>query len=167
MEPTGNVLKAEHSRFWLTFLLEDLPVEATFHPGLLHITLIPWFVTDLDDQTVIDSFKQRFSGEKRFSVTLGEQAKFGPKRNVGVTLIEQSFSLVRLHQRSLRFMEEVEGRWAVKRPHVDDQYIPHIRRRRGTRLPAAGQINLTAFSLISARRQEDNIRQLAAKVGLK
>jgi 2'-5' RNA ligase len=167
MEPIGNVSKAEEFRFWLTFLLEDLPPEASFHPGLLHITLIPWFVSDMEDQAVIDVFKQRFSAEKKFKVRLGPQAKFGPKLNVGVTLIEPSFSLDRLHQRSLRFMEEAQGRWAVKRPHVDEQYIPHIRRRRGTKLPANGSIELTSLSLIKARRQEDNIRQVAAKVELK
>src|SRR3954467_6712065 len=81
-EPTENVSKAEQSRFWITFLLEDLPVDATFHPGLLHITLIPWFVSELEDRAVIDAFKEKFGGQKKFEVKLGEEAKFGPKRNV-------------------------------------------------------------------------------------
>jgi 2'-5' RNA ligase len=161
------VSKAERSRFWITFLLEDLPVDATFHPGLLHITVIPWFVSDLEDQDVINAFKKAFEGTKKFEVKLGEGAKFGPKRNVGVTLIEISFSLDRLHHQTLRFFEKIQGRWAVKRPHIDDQYIAHVRRRRGTKLPKAGTIQLTTLSLIKAQRLEDNIRQVAAKVELK
>jgi hypothetical protein len=60
----------------------------------------------------------------------------------------------------------LQGRWAVKRPHVDDQYVPHIRRRRSIKLPESGVILLKSLSLIKAHRQEDNIREVAAKVEL-
>lgn len=158
--------KADKCRFWIAIFLDDIQPNTVFHPGLLHLTLIPWFVTDQSDQAVIDYFKNSFSGFSRFELHLGERTMFGPNDDIAVSLIQPSEKLSILHQLSLDCFDLVGGRWAVKNPYVGTEFMPHIRRRRGTKLKAGQTISVTAIDLIKARREEDHLRELAAKVEL-
>jgi hypothetical protein len=63
--------KAKKYRYWLTFLLEDLPVGAKFKPELLHLTFITWFVVEIAEEELINRFYDRFSGFKAFDVPIG------------------------------------------------------------------------------------------------
>lgn len=161
-----SVSKAEKSRFWIAFFLDEMPVGAEFTPGELHITLIPWFVTDASDDEVIDSFSKYFSRFKAFTAHLGEKAKFGPKKDAPITLIKQPYELDSLHSASLHWFEQIGGRWAVKNPYVGSEYKPHIRRRRGTRLSQNSML-VDSLTLVSAARKEDHLRRVVAKAVLK
>lgn len=158
-----NVSKGEHRRYWVTFLLEDLPVGASFKPDVLHINVIPWFVTEMEDAEVIESFYEKFSDFKALDVQVGTKTRLGP-RNVSVNIIENRDKLIPVHQNALDWFNILSARWALKNPYVDDDYIPHIRRRDDTRLNEGEHLHLAALNLVSARREEDDIRQVAAKV---
>jgi len=155
--------KTKKSRFWLAFFLDDLEVGQEFKPGLLHLTIITWSVSDLSDQEVIESFDKFFNSCRAFSIKIGERTKFGSDREVLVNLVEPSDELLGLHRAALNWFSNVNGRWAVKNPHAGEDYKPHIRRRPGTKLQP-GVININHIYLIIAKRQEDEVRRVAAKV---
>jgi hypothetical protein len=164
---TENESKSKtKQRYWITFLLDELPYGATFHPGLLHLTVVPWFVTDLPYDEVVRMFNQEFQGLSKFEILIGVKVNFGPRKNVPVSLVRINDDLLQIHDRSLHWLDQIEARWAVKNPYVDDQYKPHIRRRQGIKIAEAESIKLNAIYLITANRQEDDIREVAAKVNL-
>jgi 2'-5' RNA ligase len=164
---TENVKKAERPRYWITYLLKDLAVGETFKPDALHLTIITWFVTELPDEKVIKSFKQEFSKIPRFEVIVGKQDVFANKRKIPINLIEPSNDLKALHQKGLSWFSKLEARWAVKNPHVDNEFIPHIRRRVGHNVSEGEKITISSLSLVRAFRRGDDLRTVAAKVVLK
>jgi hypothetical protein len=165
---TENVSKAEKSRFWIAYFLDDIAVDDQFGHGLLHMTLIPWFVSDRADAEIISSFQDYFSGLAKFDITFGAKVILGSKKRAPVTSIRPDDELLMLHSSALRWFDLVEGRWAVKTPHVGDDFHPHIRHRRGKgkQLPAS-RLTLDSLVLVKAQRQEDWLREAAAKVKLK
>lgn len=148
-------------------MLEDLPIGTQFQPGRLHITIIPWFVSELDGAKIISSFNAKFSKLNKFNLAVGEKALFGPKKDVSVSLIEINQTLLALHKLSLEWFEEIGARWAVKNAHVADEYKPHIRRRQGTKVNSGQKININSLSLVKAARREDGKRVVAASINLK
>src|SRR5689334_2202618 len=105
-EPTVSASKAEKSRFWVAFFLDDLPEGTFFKPGKLHITLAPWFVCDKDDEEIIGGF-EKFDFGKRFNIVVGTESKFGPKKDVPVNLVESTTELNDLHLKTLDFFKTV------------------------------------------------------------
>jgi 2'-5' RNA ligase len=164
MEPIENVKKADRPRYWLTFLFKDLDVGEAFKPDVLHLTIIPWFVTELPDDQVIKSFKQFFSGQKALEIKVGEQGEFKNKRRIPVNFVEPSSQITELHQKVLDWFSQLDARWAVKSPHVADEFMPHIRRRKGRNFSQTEKIKLDSLSLVSAYRHGDDLRTVTAKV---
>lgn len=167
MEATENVKKVDKLRYWIALMLEDLPVGTQFQPGRLHITIIPWFVSDQEEAKIINSFNLKFSKINKFTVTVGKNALFGPKKDVSVSLIKPNQALLSLHCFSLQWFDEIGARWAVKNAHVDRDYKPHIRRRRGTKIKIGQIFKINSLSLIKAARHEDGQRVVAAQILLK
>jgi 2'-5' RNA ligase len=159
-----NVKKADRPRFWVTFLFKDLAVGETFKPDMLHLTVVPWFVTELSQEEVIRAFKQNFAGQKPFEITVGELTEFKNRRRVSVNKIKPTRRLKALHDGALRWMQDLEARWAVKIPFVAKDYVPHIRRRRGYNFSESSVIPLKSLNLVNAFRRGDDLRTVIAKV---
>lgn len=159
--------KANKSRYWITYLLQELPVGANFKPEALHLTILTWFVTDMEDQVVVESFLKRFSNQSAFDVTVGPLEEFRHKRNIPVNLVLDSGDLMNLHKLALVWFRQLEGRWAVKNPYAQDEYLPHIRRREGQNLTEGEALHIDSLSLVRAHRRGDDLRTVAAKVELK
>lgn len=146
-------------------MLDDLPIGSVFEPGRLHITIIPWFVVDVDETEVIQSFYREFSANQPLKVKVGKNnTDFGPNHDVRVSLIEPNEEIFDLHKQAVGWFGAINARWAVKKPHVGEEFIPHIRRRQGTKLDTGENIHVSSLSLIAADRQEDSLRRVAAKV---
>lgn len=156
--------KADKLRYWLAFLLKDLDVGQTFKPDILHLTVVPWFVTQLPDAEIRKSFYQHFTSQKAFEISLGRQADFKNKRKVSINLIKPSRQILSLHQMALDWFSKTEARWAVQNPHVGTEFRPHVRRRPGHNLSAGETVMFSSLSLISARRRGDDERTVIAKV---
>jgi 2'-5' RNA ligase len=159
--------KADKSRYWVTYLVKDLEVGATFKPTARHLTIIPWFVTDLSNDKVIKSFQGQFPGQKPFSITIGEHTEFKNERKIAINLILTSSELQNLHKEALDWFSFLDARWAVKSPYVGEQYIPHIRRRSGQNLSEGDSLEITSLSLVGANRRGDDLRTVIAKVNFK
>jgi len=157
--------KAEKSRFWVAFFLDNLSTGEEFTHGRLHMTLIPWFVSDLPDSEVISSFSNYFDTFRSFDIALGERVIFGGKDRAPVILIKPDEHLTDIHIATLKWFDAVGGRWALKNPHVGADFKPHIRRRPGKRINQA-KLTVKSLTLVKARRQEDWVREVAAKAEL-
>jgi hypothetical protein len=153
-------------RWWITYLLKDLQVGDNFKPGLAHLTVIPWFVTDLDEEEVVESFNHNFAAQPAFGTTTGEPIDFENKRRIPVNLISPTAEILSLHFKALEMFDELGARWALSSPHVAEDYIPHVRRRPGSRLKTGDELKIEAVYLIKAARAEDGQRTVAAKVQL-
>jgi 2'-5' RNA ligase len=153
-------------RYWLTFLLEDLDVGNTFKPGLLHFTLVTWFMTNMPEQEIIDSFNSTFANTKSLKVKVGKSVNFGPKKDVPAALVDAIPELLKLHYKALQWMKKIEARWVVKNPYAGEEFRPHIRLQPDARISEGKILPLNSLSLIKAKRQEDNVRTVAAKVPL-
>jgi 2'-5' RNA ligase len=152
--------KAEKSRFWLAYFIDEMSVGTVFEPGELHITIVTWFVSDLADEAIVNSFQQ-FDFGPAFDVRIGPRVKFGPKKEVMVNLVDSS-ELKNMHGRSLKWLEQIQPRWAVKNPYVGPDFIAHIRRRPGTRLAQGRLLNIDNLCLVKADRH-DGTRTVVAK----
>jgi 2'-5' RNA ligase len=159
-----NVKKADRPRYWVTLLFRDLGLGATFSPQELHLTVVPWFVTELPEAEVIKSFKFHYAGQKPFEITVGELKDFRSGRRISVNLVKPVRRLKALHDMTLDWMKDLDGRWAVKSPYVATDYVPHIRRRRGRNFNEHDKIQLNNISFIKAFRRGDDLRTVIAKV---
>jgi hypothetical protein len=158
--------KKTKQRYWITFLLDNLGEDKNFPPGVLHLTIIPWFVTDIPEQEVIKAFNSIFLGLPKTDIKIGSLSDFGPNDEVGVRLVEYSPDLFKIHNSALELFNKINGRWAVKNPYVGDDFKPHIRRRSADQIKEGDILYLKSLSLVKANRLEDNIRTIAAKVDL-
>jgi 2'-5' RNA ligase len=159
--------KADKPRYWITHLLKDLDVGSTFKPDALHWTIIPWFVTEMEDEEVVLSFHKWFDGQPPFDITIGQADEFNHKRKILISRITPSKEVLNTHQLALDWFAELEARWAVKNPHVGPDYIPHIRRRQGHNVSEGEVLPINSLSLVRAHRRGDDLRTVAAKVELK
>jgi hypothetical protein len=163
MEHTVSASKIK-VRWWLTFLIEDLPVGTTFGAEALHLTVLPWFVTDaVSELEILRTFTQTFRDVVPQEIITGQIEELG-EREVPVNLVEPVDQLTIIHERALVWFSDIGGRWALKNPYVGEDYRPHIRRRAGTTLRSGDKLTLTNLSLIRASRTEDRMRQVAARI---
>jgi 2'-5' RNA ligase len=161
------VKKADKPRYWVTHLLKDLDVGTTFKPDVLHFTIVPWFVTEIEDEEIVKSFYRQFSAELAFDAHIGQTDEFKDRRKILINPVDPSPEILTLHQKTLNWLSELEARWAVKKPHVGPDYIPHIRRRGGSHNLTEGDVlHISSLSLIRAHRRGDDLRTVAAKVEL-
>lgn len=163
-ELTVNDKKANRPRYWVTYLLKNLGVGETFSPDLLHLTIVPWFVVDLEKKEVGDSFTETFGGESKFEATVGEQDEFNQNRRIPINFIKPNPAVQQLHSKALDWLSSMDVRWAVKNPHVGHDYIPHIRRRDGRSVSEGDTLLIDSLSLVRAHRRGDDFRIVAAKV---
>jgi 2'-5' RNA ligase len=161
-----NEKKADKPRYWITYLIKDLKEGATFKPDALHLTIIPWFVTDKDNSEVIKLFRRQFAKEKKFKVFVNGAHEFKSRRKIPVNIIYPSSEILALHKKAINYFDSLEARWAVKNPYVGEQYVPHVRRRPGHNLSEGDNLEISSVSLISAHRRGDDLRTVAAKVEL-
>lgn len=158
--------KTNKQRYWIAIFLDDLAVNQTFKPDRLHVTIIPWFVSDLTEPEIIGSFISEFEGTANFDLKIGQNAMFGPDHDVAVCLIEPDSRIMQLHQQALAWFDRIRHRWAVIHPHVNEDYRPHVRIRPGRHLTQGQIIPANNIYLIAADRRENNLRCVAAKIPL-
>jgi 2'-5' RNA ligase len=157
VEPIENEKRVKY-RYWIAYLPGNRDEGSTFKPGALHLTIIPWFVVDIGDEEVLDSFHRKFAAKKSFDLVVGKQTVFHFKRKLAVNLFEPSPKIMQLHVEALELFDELNARWAVKTPNVGQDFIPHVRG-----FSQGDKLHIDELSLVRAIRREDGIREVAAK----
>ncbi len=163
MEPTENALKTKPYRYFIAYMLDDLPIGAKFKPSALHILVLPWFALETDEGPFLTWFYDHFDRVPAFNAVVGKQKLFGPQKDVPVNLMEPERKFMQLHMLALSWFGKVGARWAEKDPFVGSDYVPHVAQRRGFVLTEGERLPITSLTLVKAARHEDQIRQVAAK----
>lgn len=154
-------------RYLIAYLLEDIAIGAKFDPSVLHVTVLPWFALETDEEAFTTWFYEHFDKFPAFEATVGEKKIFGPKHDVPVNIIEPESEFMKLHELALSWFGQVGARWAERDPYVGVDYVPHIAQRHGYVLEEGQKFTINTLTLFKARRHEDDIRIVAAKAHLK
>lgn len=168
MAHTENESKTKPYRYYISYLLRDLPVGAKFKPSELHITVLPWFALETDELPFLNWFYKHFDQIETFEALVGEPKMFGPKHDVPVSLIEPKDKFLQLHHLALSWFGELGARWAERDPYVGDDFLPHVAQRNGFVLEEGQILRINSISLFKALRREDqeHVRIVAAKAQL-
>lgn len=162
-----NEKKTNRYRYLIAYLLNDLPVDSKFEPSELHITILPWFALETDEDPFTAWFYEHFDKMTAFDATVSQKKLFGPQKDVPVSIMEPKVQFLKLHELALSWFGKVGARWAERDPYVGDDYVPHIAQRRGFVLNEGQILRVNSLTLFKAKRREDHIRIVAAKAHLK
>jgi 2'-5' RNA ligase len=155
--------RTDSHRYLIAYLLDDLPMGASFEPTVLHITILPWFALEAEEGPFIKWFYEHFDAIEAFDATAAQRAVFGPHKDVPVSILEPQDKFMNLHKIALSWFGAVGARWAERDPYVGDDYIPHIAQRRGYVINETEKFHISSVTLFKANRHEDQIRTVAAK----
>ena len=105
--------------------VSEPPLE--FKDWPLHVTVVPWFRTDLTSAELADELQSRLSGYKGFQAVMGDEAAFGHHKTVN--LVAQPTPLIEieeqvrtaLKQHHAWLVDETTKRGREYRPHVTAQ----------------------------------------------
>lgn len=154
-------------RYLIAYLLEDITIGAKFQPSVLHISILPWFALEADEELFTTWFYEHFDNMLAFEATVGSRQIFGPKQDVPVNIVEPQSEFLKLHELALSWFGKVGARWAERDPYVGVDFIPHIAQRQGFVLEEGQKLKINSLTLFKANRHEDHIRIVAAKAHLK
>jgi hypothetical protein len=154
-------------RYLIAYLLDDLPIGATFKPSVLHITILPWFALETEEGPFLNWFYKHFGAAAAFDAVADKRAMFGPHKDVPVSILSPTDKFMDLHNIALSWFGALGARWAERDPYVGDDYIPHIAQRRGYVIEENQTIRVGSITLFKASRHEDQVRTVAAKAILK
>jgi hypothetical protein len=150
-------------RYYVSYLLDDLPVGARFKPSVLHVTVLPWFALETDEGPFLNWFYEHFAHLPAFDAVAASRDMFGPKQDVPVSILEPKAEFMKLHNIALSWFGAVGARWAERDPYVGDDYVPHIAQRQGFVIEPNQTLRIGSLSLFKAGRQQDQVRMVAAK----
>jgi 2'-5' RNA ligase len=109
----------------------------------LHLTLVPPFDIDLAPDAVAALFPK----PAPITVTAGEEALFGARRSVPVTLIQASKDLTELHTALVDALETAGARIRDQK-HIRAGYRPHATSQRSARLRAGDSVAVDSLALV-------------------
>jgi hypothetical protein len=161
-----NESKTNPYRYYISYMLRDLPVGSKFKPSELHITILPWFALETKEGPFLEWFYKNFDAIAAFDAVVGEPKMFGPRHDVPVSLIGPKDKFLELHKLGLSWFGELGARWAEKDPYVGDDYLPHVAQRQGYVLEEGQPLRIESISLFKGARQDDHVRIVAAKAHL-
>lgn len=145
-------------------MLDDLEIGGEFESSARHITILQWFALETEEGPFLNWFYDHFKDLKAFDATAGERKMFGPRQDVPVTILGPKERFMALHKLALSWFGDVGARWAERDPYVGDDYVPHIAQRQGFNIEEGQMIHIGSLILFKAKRHEDHIRKVAAKV---
>lgn len=158
-----NESRTDRHRYSIAYLLDKLEVGDSFKPSALHVTILPWFAIETNEQPFLDWFYKHFDEVSAFEAVAASRAMFGPRLDVPVSIMEPTAKFMELHQSALSWFGAVGARWAERDPYVGDDYIPHIAQRSGYLINEGQKFIVNSLTLFKADRRQDQVRVVAAK----
>jgi 2'-5' RNA ligase len=116
----------------------------------LHVTLVEPFQTELGAPDVARVLRSEVAGVGVVRATAGEEALFGRRRDVPVTLVRDGGALGSLRERAVGALRDVGidvGRTRV-------EFRPHVTRKHHGRLRTGQRVELGTVALIDMRPPE-------------
>lgn len=91
----------------------------------LHVTLLPWFEV-LDAEGFMHDLNRLVPQEQSFIAEVGEDALFGPNRDVPVSLIKNREPFAIMHYFLLTILEKHDGVFSASSNWTKKDYTPHV-----------------------------------------
>ena len=129
----------------------------------LHITLVEPFATEHPAGVVAEAVHMAIAGAAIVHATAGDDAMFGRRRDVPVTLVGDGGELAALRKRTLDALH----RAGVDTGHVRVDFRPHVTRKHHGRLRVGDEMALDTVALIDMRPPEgSHHRRVVASIRL-
>ncbi|WP_136706652.1 2'-5' RNA ligase family protein [Agromyces sp. H66] len=141
------------ARFVLVLPLEPLVVndEFTVAQWPLHLTLVEPFETDVEVETLNAALAPVAAGAQAIPVDIGEDAMFGPRKNILVSLVrDDGRALLALRAVSAAALRDR----AVDLGHIREDYRPHITAKQHGRVRQGDRLTLDTLALVRLRPPE-------------
>jgi 2'-5' RNA ligase len=125
----------------------------------LHVTLVEPFASGLTADAVAEVLESVAAGASAVHAAAGDEAMFGRRRDVPVTLVRDGGQLAALRTRAL---DALHGA-GVDVGRTREDYRPHVTRKRHGRLRPGDRVDLHCLALIDMRPPEgSHHRRVAA-----
>jgi 2'-5' RNA ligase len=131
--------------YFLSEQSEGFEFKRTRNDWPMHITLVPWFVTDAAD---LDEQLQNCAREAApFDVVLGDEAQFNPDTRVTIPADTQDIS--QLHDQLLKCVEASGGKLRTDR-WIRESYKAHVTHHDSQPIPRSGDTyRVDSFSMVT------------------
>jgi 2'-5' RNA ligase len=117
----------------LCLFVEDKRSGDTFSEWPLHLTLVPWFRTDVRSEDLGRKLRERLGKLKPFDVIIEGEANFGARRRL-VSLVAEPTLLHTVEHEARDLLHEV-GAWMVdETTKKRRQFRPHVTAQKSGRL---------------------------------
>jgi 2'-5' RNA ligase len=126
--------------------------EFTVADGPLHVTRVEPFATELTADAVADAIGPVASSASVVHAAAGDEAMFGRRRDVPVTLVRDDGELEALRMRALEAIRIAGVHVEVDPSHAE--FRPHVTRKRRGRLRPGDRVVLETVALIDMRPPE-------------
>ena len=113
----------------------------------LHVTLVEPFQTALDATEVARAVGRSVADAREVRATAGDEAQFGRRRNVPVTLVRDGGALGGLRERALEALRDA----GIDLERSRLEFRPHVTHKRHGRLRAGQRVDLRTVALIDMR----------------
>jgi len=107
-------------------LLQPLARGERFHKWPLHLTLMPWFRTNLPAYEVTKLMSAALQGVEPFTATMGETARFGFKDQVPVRVVHAPNGFEEMHRRLLKAFHEHPEIEVLDGEHTGPNFRAHV-----------------------------------------
>lgn len=143
-------------------LVESLKVGDTFTNWPLHVTLVPWFRTDISSARLSSDIQRRLQAIKPFTVSVAGEERFGAKRRT-VNLVAEPTLLVDIEHIARGQLYEL-GAWIVdETTEVRQAFRPHVTEQAATRLHAGDIFRCDALYIVE---QKGDYKEIVSRVML-
>jgi 2'-5' RNA ligase len=133
----------------------------------LHITVVPPFLTDAEVEVVREIIASATSTTTSLTVIAGDDALFGRRENIPVTLIKPSEPLVQLHRRLVAALRVVAAS-PDEAAFTGTDFRAHVTMKNGRRVQVDAALSLTQIALVDmAPRANPAGRTVLATVELR
>lgn len=111
-------------RLYVAYVAEPAPEGRRGPHAPAHLTLVPPFTAPVD--VAADAMRTAAARSRPFTVHAAEPARFGPRGDIPVYLVEPVGELASLHERLVGELAR-RGVGLLSDRHVHDRFVPHIR----------------------------------------
>lgn len=129
-------------------LVEPQTVGDTFTQWPLHVTIVPWFRTDLPTDELAAELGRSLIGSRPFDINVGQEEHFGYKKRKQVNLVDAP-ELGRLEGQTRRFLHAHKA-WVVDEADKTRRgYRPHVTVQDDARLQAGNSFRCERLYVVA------------------